>query len=86
MSPSTVDRVLSRHGLALKAGIRPGRSHNKPWPDRTEWRPNQLVVLGRVAVGTLQGRNYAYAIVDLASRKWITTILVPEATSTQNRV
>jgi transposase InsO family protein len=30
--------------------------------------------------------KYAYGIVDLVSRKWITTILAPEATSTQVRV
>ena len=42
VSPSTVDRVLARNGLALQGIPRPARSAKKPWPDWVQWRPNQL--------------------------------------------
>jgi hypothetical protein len=32
VSPTTVDRVLSRHGL-LRGGKRPAKSEKTPWPD-----------------------------------------------------
>ncbi|MFN2502805.1 MAG: integrase core domain-containing protein [Acidimicrobiales bacterium] len=86
VSPSTVDRVLARHGLRLKGGPRPGRSQKKPWPDWTEWRPNQLWCWDASQFERCTAAKYAYGIVDLVSRKWIATILVPEATGTQVRV
>ena len=42
VSPSSVDRVLDRHGLALAGLPRPARSAKQPWPDWVDWRPNQL--------------------------------------------
>lgn len=86
VSPSTVDRVLARHGLALKGGARPGRSQKKPWPEWTEWRPNQLWCWDASQFERCTPARYAYAIVDLVSRKWISSILAPEATGTQVRV
>jgi len=86
VSPSTVDRVLARHGLGLKGGSRPGRSHKKPWPEWTEWRPNQLWCWDASQFERCVAAKYAYGIVDLVSRKWIATILAPEATGTQVRV
>jgi putative transposase len=37
VSPSTVDRVLARNGLALQGLARPSRSAKKPWPAWIEW-------------------------------------------------
>jgi hypothetical protein len=42
LSPSSVDRVLSRAGLVLPGRPRPPRSAKKPWPEWVQWRPNQL--------------------------------------------
>ncbi len=86
VSPSTVDRVLARHGLALENRSRPARSHKKPWPDWCEWRPNQLWCWDMSQFEDCATAKYAYGIVDLVSRKWIATIVGPEATSTQVRI
>ena len=86
VSPSTVDRVLARHGLILTGGQRPGRSHKKPWPEWTEWRPNQLWCWDGSQFERCVAAKYAYAIVDIVSRKWIATILASEATGTQVKV
>lgn len=86
VSPSTVDRVLARHGLRLENRPRPARSHKQPWPDWCEWRPNQLWCWDMSQFEACTSAKYAYGIVDLVSRKWIHTIVAPEATSTQVRV
>jgi len=86
VSPSTVDRVLGRHGLTLTGGRRPPRSHKTPWPEWTEWRPNQLWCWDMSQFEACRAARYAYGIIDLVSRKWIATILASEATSIQVRV
>ncbi|MGH7748978.1 MAG: integrase core domain-containing protein, partial [Candidatus Dormibacteria bacterium] len=86
VSPSTVDRVLARHGLALRGGKRPAKGEKKPWPDWTEWRPNQLWCWDASQFERCVAARYAYAIIDLVSRKWISTILASEATGVQVRV
>ncbi len=86
VSPSTVDRVLSRHGLRLRGGKRPAKSEKTPWPEWTEWRPNQLWCWDMSQFERCVAAKYAYAIVDLVSRKWIATILASEATGVQVRV
>jgi transposase InsO family protein len=86
VSPSTVDRVLARHGLTLRGGKRPGRSHKTPWPEWTQWRPNQLWCWDASQFERCTAAKYAYAIVDIVSRKWIATIVAAEATGTQVKV
>jgi transposase InsO family protein len=81
-----VDRVLARHGLHLRGGHRPARSHKAPWPEWAEWRPNQLWCWDASQFERCVASKYAYAIVDIVSRQWIATILAPEATGTQVRV
>jgi putative transposase len=86
VSPSTVDRVLSRHGLSLRGGKRPATSEKKPWPEWTEWRPNQLWCWDGSQFERCLAAKYAYAIIDLVSRKWIATIVASEATGISVRV
>jgi transposase InsO family protein len=86
VSPSTVDRVLARHGLTLTGGKRPAKTEKTPWPDWTEWRPNQLWCWDMSQFERCVAARYAYAIIDLVSRKWIATILASEATGVQVRV
>jgi putative transposase len=86
VSPSTVDRVLARHGLVLTGGKRPARSHKQPWPEWTEWRPNQLWCWDASQFERCVAAKYAYGIIDIVSRKWIATILASEATGTQVKV
>ena len=86
VSPSTVDRVLARHGLRLRGGKRPAKTEKTPWPEWAEWRPNQLWCWDMSQFERCVAAKYAYGIVDLVSRKWIATILASEATGIQVRV
>jgi putative transposase len=83
VSPSSVDRVLARHGLVLPGAPRPGRSAKRPWPDWVQWRPNQLWCWDAMRCAS---SPVVYGIVDVVSRKWVATLLTPEATSTQVKV
>lgn len=86
VSPSTVDRVLARHDLALPGQTQPPRSHKQPWPPWCEWRPRQLWCWDSSQFERCVTSKYAYAIIDLVSRKWIATTLTPEPTSVSARV
>ena len=86
VSPSSVDRVLARHGLALPGTPRPARSTKRPWPDWVQWRPNQLWCWDATHFMRCVGSPVVYGIVDVVSRKWVATLLTPEATSTQVKV
>lgn len=77
VSESTVFRVLSGEGLVLK----PSRRREpvglrKPWPEWVQYRPCQVWAHDFTAFGAA-GRD-ALAILDLVSRKWITTLVVPQ--------
>ncbi|WP_419552455.1 integrase core domain-containing protein [Candidatus Poriferisodalis sp.] len=86
VSPSTVDRVLARHGLALQGDPRPARSVKTPWPAWHEWRPNQLWCWDGSQFERCAAAKHAYAIVDLVSRKWISTHLTANPDSVAARV
>jgi putative transposase len=86
VSPSTVDRVLCRHGLALRGAKRPAKSEKKPFPEWAEWKPNQLWCWDMSQFERCPAAKYAYGIIDLVSRKWITTILVAEPNGIAVRV
>ena len=86
VSPSSVDRVLVRHGLALPGLPRAPRSAKKPWPDWVQWRPNQLWCWDASHFMRCVASPVVYGIVDVVSRKWVATLLTPEATSTQVKV
>ena len=85
-SPSTVDRVLARHGLALQGAPRPARTVKTPWPDWCEWHPNQLWCWDGSQFERCVAAKHAYAIVDLVSRKWISTRLTANPDSVAARV
>lgn len=86
VSPSTVDRVLARHNLVLPGQTQPPRSHKRPWPEWCEWRPRQLWCWDSSQFERCEASKWAYGIIDLVSRKWITTILTAEPTSVSARV
>ncbi len=85
VSPSTVDRVLARNGLVLAGNPRPARTVKKDWPDWVQWRPNQLWCWDATHFMRCESQ-IVYGIVDIVSKKWITTLLCPEATSVQVKV
>jgi len=86
VSPSTVDRVLARHGLRLAGEPRPPTTVKKPWPDWVQWSPNQLWCWDGSQFERCRAGKYAYAIIDIVSRKWIATLLAAEPTSVQVKV
>jgi transposase InsO family protein len=86
VSASTVDRVLARHGLSLRGGKRPAKTEKTPWPEWAQWRPNQLWCWDMSQFERCATAKYAYAIIDLVSRKWIATVLASEATGVTVRV
>ncbi len=86
VSPSTVDRVLAGHGLALAGTPRPARTVKTPWPDWCEWRPNQLWCWDGTQFPACKPAKHVYAIVDVVSRKWIATHLTPAPDSVAARV
>ena len=86
VSPASVDRVLARHGLALAGTRRPGHSVKKAWPDWVEWRANQLWCWDATHFMACTGGQIVYGIINVVSRKWITTLHCAEATSTQVKV
>jgi putative transposase len=84
VSESTVRRVLAAEGLVLK-GNPPRQPAPRPgWPDWLEWKPNRIWAYDfthwtRAGVASV-------AILDVVSRKWLTTLTSPEETSTQVEV
>ena len=84
VSESSVRRVLADQGLIL-----PGRAHREPtektpWPDWLEWKPNRIWAYDFTHFP--RARRAVIAILDMVSRKWLTTLVSPEETSTQVEV
>ena len=81
VSEATVLRVLLAHGRRLP--YRPPREKTvkRPWPEWVEYRPNQ--VWGYDFSEFPAASTSALAILYLVSRKWIDTLLCPEATHVQ---
>ena len=76
VSESSVLRVLQAEDLVLPAApARDPAGAKPPWPEWVEYRPCQVWAHDFSAF-TRAGRD-ALAILDLVSRKWIDTLLVP---------
>ena len=84
---STVRRVLAAHSVGLPAPApRPPEPVRRPWPEWVEYRPNQVWGFDVTHFPRCRRAPNCFAIVDLVSRKWITTLLSPEETATQTKV
>lgn len=84
VSESSVRRVLAGHGLVVAGpGPRPPRERT-PWPDWLEWKPNR--VWGYDFTHFTRAMRVAIAILDIVSRKWITTLVSAEESSVQVEV
>lgn len=84
VSESTVRRVLAEEGLILP-GQPPRESRPRtPWPDWLEWKPNRVWAYDFTHFTA--ARRAALAILDVVSRKWITTLVCAEESSIQVEV
>jgi putative transposase len=84
VSESTLRRVLAEEGLVL-----PGQPPRKPrprtpWPDWLQWKPNRVWAYDFTHFSAARGA--ALAIIDVVSRKWITTLVCAEESSVQVEV
>jgi len=81
VSPSSVLRVLLHYGQQLPFRPARERSLKRPWPDWVDYKP--LQVWGYDFSAFTAADTSALAVLDLVSRKWIDTMLCPEATDVQ---
>ena len=81
VSASTVHRVLGAEGLVLQGPPAREPAVRAPWPDWIVWKP------GRVWCYDFshftRARRVAVAVLDVVSRRWLSTLVSAEETSTQ---
>jgi len=81
VSPSTVRRIINKHGLRLPRDRRPRPAPVRVWPDSIKWEPNNIWIWD--AKHFTKAKRHVVVIVDVVSRKWIEHIITPEFSSTQ---
>lgn len=81
VSPSTLQRVLLTKNLVLPGNPPREPIPRKPWPDWLEWKPDRI--WGYDFTHFPKAKMAAIAIIDIVSRKWITTVCSTEESSTQ---
>ena len=87
VAPSTVRRVLAAADVNLPAPPpRPARRERKAWPEWVQYRPNQVWGYDVTHFSRCRAAPNCFAIIDLVSRKWISTLLSAEETATQTQV
>lgn len=84
VSESTVRRVLAEERLVLPGQPPREPIPRTPWPDWLEWKPKR--VFGYDFTHFPRAKVAAVAIIDIVSRKWITTVVSAEESSTQVEV
>ena len=84
VSPSTVRRVLFLADKHFRPLPQPGRSAKRPFPAWAEYQPNSLWIFDTTHF-TRAGMA-VLIIEDLVSRKWLSTVVSAEETSTQVEV
>ena len=84
VSESTVFRVLAAEGLVLPGKPAREPAVRAPWPDWVAWKPN--VIWCYDFTHFTAARRVAVAVMDVVSRKWLSTLVSAEETSTQVEV
>jgi putative transposase len=85
VSPATVRRVLSAHGLVLKRPRRVVHPDRKPFPEWANFRPNSIWIYDCTHFAGCP-KHAVFAVMDLVTRKWITELVSIEESSTQVQV
>ena len=81
VAPSTLQRVLLERSLILPGNPPREPIPRKAWPDWLQWQPNRI--WGYDFTHFPRAGRASVAILDIVSRKWITTVTSPEESSTQ---
>ena len=81
VSPSTVQRVLHENGVILPGNPPREPIPRSPWPEWLVWAPCQIWAYDFTHF--TRARRAVIAIIDVVSRKWVSTVSSPEESSTQ---
>lgn len=84
VSPSTVRRIVKKHGLSLPKPRKQRPAPTRVWPDSITWEPNKIWIWD--GKHFTKAKRHAVVIVDVVSRKWIDHIVTPEFTTTQTQL
>jgi putative transposase len=84
VSESTVARVLAAEGLVVPGQPARDPTPRTPWPDWLEWKPNRVWAYD--VTHFTRAHRAVIAILDVVSRRWITTLVAAEESSTQVEV
>lgn len=84
VSESTVRRVLTAEGMALPAPARREPAARSPWPGWVSWQPG--VIWAFDFTHFPRAKRAVIAVMDVVSRKWISTVCSVEESSTQVEV
>jgi transposase InsO family protein len=84
VSESTVARVLTAEGLIVPGQPARDPAPRAPWPDWLEWKPNRVWAYDFTHF--TRARHVAIAILDVVTRRWITSLVAAEESSTQVEV
>ena len=84
VSPSTFRRVLDANGLIVAQAPPRRREPRRPWLAWLVWEPDRIWIWDVTHFG--RARRCVFAIVDMVSRRWISTVVSSEESSTQVRV
>jgi putative transposase len=84
VSESTVLRVLDAAGMCLPGTPAREARPPRPWPDWAELVPGVIWIYDFTHFGA--AKRCAVAVMDVVSRKWLSTVVSPEESSTQVEV
>ncbi len=85
VSPSSVKRVLAAQGLHLRRPPRHARSAKRPFPEWATYTKGSIWIYDCTHFQHCRNAS-AVAVMDLVTRKWLTTVVSAEETSTQIQV
>jgi len=81
VSASTMHRVLAAEGLVLQGPSAREPAVRAPWPDWIVWKPGAVWCYDFTHF--TRARRVAVAVMDVVSRRWLSTLVSAEETSTQ---
>lgn len=84
VAPSTVLRVLQAENLVLPGTPAREPVVRSPWPEWVVWKPNSIWCYDFTHFP--RAKSAAIAVMDVVSRRWLTTLVSAEETSTQVEV